>query len=180
MTFVDTAAKERAVGANVLALRDLAGVSQQALAQRMRDMGHKWSQATVWAVEKGERALRFSEAQDLVRALDEPLWKLELPTRALQAASQAGRVQARAAAVVRAVFDFIDEQEGLRALVGDDDMSSYGDIAYGLVLESAFLNPSALVAYAQEYSDWAGSESPEESDRPKRPSGLAIPSGEGW
>ncbi len=31
----------------------------------MRDRGFKWSQATVWSVEKGERPLRLTEAQAL-------------------------------------------------------------------------------------------------------------------
>ncbi len=35
----------------------------------MREMGHKWSQATVWAVEKGDRALKLAEAQDLAEVL---------------------------------------------------------------------------------------------------------------
>lgn len=35
----------------------------------MQARGHKWSQPTVVALEKGERALRFSEAVDLVAIL---------------------------------------------------------------------------------------------------------------
>lgn len=44
-------------------------MSQQALADRMRERGWKWSQATVWAVEKGERPLRLAEAMDLAQIL---------------------------------------------------------------------------------------------------------------
>jgi hypothetical protein len=35
----------------------------------MRERGWKWSQATVWSVEKGERPLRLSEATDLAEVL---------------------------------------------------------------------------------------------------------------
>lgn len=38
---------------------------QQWLADQMRIRGYKWSQATVWAVEKGSRPLRFAEARDV-------------------------------------------------------------------------------------------------------------------
>lgn len=44
-------------------------VAQTALASKMKQLGHKWSQATVWAVEKGERALKLSEAKDLASLL---------------------------------------------------------------------------------------------------------------
>ncbi|MFH7324790.1 hypothetical protein [Aeromicrobium sp. JJY06] len=40
-------------------------LSQKELADQMRGLGHKWSQATVWAVEKGDRPLKLSEAFDL-------------------------------------------------------------------------------------------------------------------
>lgn len=43
--------------------------SQNRVAQAMRDRGHKWSQATVWSVEKGERPLRLTEAEDLAAFL---------------------------------------------------------------------------------------------------------------
>lgn len=37
--------------------------SQKELADWMRQRGFKWSQATVWSIEKGERPLRLSEAE---------------------------------------------------------------------------------------------------------------------
>lgn len=43
--------------------------SQKELADQMRALGHKWSQATVWSVEKGDRPLRLSEAMDLANLL---------------------------------------------------------------------------------------------------------------
>lgn len=44
--------------------------SQQSLAERMKSRGHKWSQSTVWSVERGDRAVRLAEAEDLAEALD--------------------------------------------------------------------------------------------------------------
>src|SRR4051812_1127815 len=43
--------------------------SQQYVADAMRERDWKWSQATVWSVEKGERPLRLSEATDLAEVL---------------------------------------------------------------------------------------------------------------
>jgi hypothetical protein len=44
-------------------------MTQQALANEMRERGHKWSQATVWSVEKGERPIRLTEAVDVAEIL---------------------------------------------------------------------------------------------------------------
>lgn len=44
--------------------------SQQALAEKMKTRGHKWSQSTVWSVERGDRAVRLAEAEDLAEVLD--------------------------------------------------------------------------------------------------------------
>ncbi|MDU0327209.1 hypothetical protein RWH43_10630 [Microbacterium sp. KSW2-21] len=52
--------EDREVGENLAALRG--GVSQGFLAEQMRHRGFKWSQATVWAIEKGDRPLRVTEA----------------------------------------------------------------------------------------------------------------------
>lgn len=57
--------KDELIGANLQRLR-MAGTTQQALADAMKQRGWKWSQATVWSIEKGERPLRLAEALDLV------------------------------------------------------------------------------------------------------------------
>lgn len=43
--------------------------TQQDIADAMRSMGYKWSQATVWSVEKGERPIRLTEAMDIAHVL---------------------------------------------------------------------------------------------------------------
>ena len=55
------------VGKNVQLLRGAR--SQQAIADEMRARGWKWSQATLWAIEKGERPLRLAEAVSLAEVL---------------------------------------------------------------------------------------------------------------
>ncbi|MBW9121218.1 hypothetical protein JNB63_14055 [Microbacterium trichothecenolyticum] len=56
-------ATDEQIGANLIRIRN--GLSQKDLADAMRARGFKWSQATVWAVEKGERPLRLTEAEGL-------------------------------------------------------------------------------------------------------------------
>lgn len=66
-------------------------MSQDALADKMRDYGHAWTQTTVYNVEKGVRQLRVSEAVDLMLALGkeagdisllvEDAWSLEIDSR---------------------------------------------------------------------------------------------------
>lgn len=58
---------DMSIGRSVSAFRG--DMSQQALADKMRERGWKWSQATVWSVEKGERPLRLAEAMDLAQIL---------------------------------------------------------------------------------------------------------------
>lgn len=56
------------IGKNLQRLRG--ELSQKDLAVAMRKAGYKWSQATVWSVEQGERPLRLTEAEELARILD--------------------------------------------------------------------------------------------------------------
>lgn len=58
---------DRQIGRNVAAFRDER--SQKEVAEAMRQLGWKWSQATLWAIEKGERPLRLAEAKDLAQVL---------------------------------------------------------------------------------------------------------------
>lgn len=54
---------DEAIGQNLQRLRG--EMSQTVLASRMKALGHKWTQPTVVAVEKGERPLRLAEAKDI-------------------------------------------------------------------------------------------------------------------
>ena len=53
-------------GAELVAARERAGISQTDLAGRMYELGHAWSQTVVSRIEKGERLLKLREARDLV------------------------------------------------------------------------------------------------------------------
>jgi transcriptional regulator with XRE-family HTH domain len=55
------------IGQNLVTLRGER--SQKDVADAMRARGWKWSQATVWSIEKGERPLRLAEADDLADVL---------------------------------------------------------------------------------------------------------------
>lgn len=61
---------DKRVGRNIVHFRD--GMSQQDLAIKMRQRGFRWSQATIWSVEKGERPVRLSEVAALSEILDKP------------------------------------------------------------------------------------------------------------
>jgi hypothetical protein len=55
------------IGKNIRRVRG--DKSQKDVAAAMSDRGWKWSQSTVWSVEKGERPLRVAEAEDLATIL---------------------------------------------------------------------------------------------------------------
>ena len=58
---------DKQIGLNLVTFRG--DMSQKDLALRMRTLGWKWSQATVWSIETGERPLRLAEATDLAQIL---------------------------------------------------------------------------------------------------------------
>jgi transcriptional regulator with XRE-family HTH domain len=71
------ATSDEQIGRNVARLRG--EMSQKELASKMRARGWKWSQATLWAVEKGERPLRLTESEDLAEVLGVPSSLLRYP-----------------------------------------------------------------------------------------------------
>jgi transcriptional regulator with XRE-family HTH domain len=52
-------------------------MTQERLAAEMRDRGFRWSQNTVWKVERGERPLRLSEATAAASILGRSVFDLE-------------------------------------------------------------------------------------------------------
>lgn len=59
-----------AIGRNLARMRQQAGMTQSKLAEGMRgSYGYKWSKATVWSIETGERPLKLTEAQDVLKCL---------------------------------------------------------------------------------------------------------------
>lgn len=53
------------IGRNLARLRG--SMTQQQLADEMRNLGFKWSQSTVWSIEQGTRPIRLTEALALNR-----------------------------------------------------------------------------------------------------------------
>lgn len=66
------------VGANLVRLRLENGMTQDDLAQRMREHGYKWSKTTVWSIERGNRSLKLTEAQELLTCMGMD-WTASLP-----------------------------------------------------------------------------------------------------
>ncbi|SEF60179.1 hypothetical protein SAMN04488592_0621 [Microbacterium azadirachtae] len=77
----------------------------------MREHGFKWSQATVWSIEKGERPLRLSEAIQVTDLLDVEIYNLESEDYEAAIDSALVRMQAASDALDAAV----DEYEAARS-----------------------------------------------------------------
>ena len=65
---------EQNFATNVREYREQMGLSQEELAQRMVERGFGFTQATVWKIEQGKRAVRIAEAVALMDALGLPSW----------------------------------------------------------------------------------------------------------
>lgn len=85
----------------------------------MRDMGWKWSQATVWSVESGKRPLRLAEAQDVASILEVPLDRLtsSMSPADAHARAAASTLRNRCADLVAALQDFRKARERVDYLI---------------------------------------------------------------
>lgn len=59
--------RDEQIGRSLVGIRGT--MSQADLALRMRERGYKWSASTVWAIEKGDRPLKLTEAVDVLEIL---------------------------------------------------------------------------------------------------------------
>jgi hypothetical protein len=103
--------------------------TQQWVADEMRALGHQWSQATVWSVEKGKRPLRLTEAQDLAQILGahDAIRLLETPEEA--EVSRLGYAVIRGSNQVRdAVVRMALAQRALREFLDDDAALDWGRV----------------------------------------------------
>lgn len=101
------------------AVRELRGeMSQDALAESMRVSGHpKWSQSTVWSVERGTRPLRLTEAETIAELFRHPLDELLAPADMRLITHHRRQVGERGLRLAFAALDMKAAQEGLmRAL----------------------------------------------------------------
>ena len=121
------------IGRNLAQLRG--DMSQKDLAAEMRKRGWKWSQATVWSIEKGERPLRLAEAQDIVALMEADLWLLTLEEATVRAARRAQRVELAEAALKEAIREF-DEARYFLALELDQATTDYA-LSMGQLVETS-------------------------------------------
>ncbi|WP_420117656.1 helix-turn-helix domain-containing protein [Micromonospora sp.] len=59
---------------NLRKIREEKGLSQAELAQRMKDLGHSCTQATIWKLEQGHREPKLTEVAAIGAALDLRSW----------------------------------------------------------------------------------------------------------
>lgn len=67
---------EHAVSRKFKELRQLAGLSQTGVAERMFSKGQPWHQSTVYKIETGRRPIRVGELADLAAVLGVTQWVL--------------------------------------------------------------------------------------------------------
>jgi transcriptional regulator with XRE-family HTH domain len=122
-SFVTT--RDEIIGQNLTILRG--DISQKELAAKMKTYGWKWSQATVWTVESGERPLRLAEAADIAMILELGARGVESLTRPKGVAMV--QTQLRFTAVQysemkQAIAEFRDSQMNLAATADDEGITT--------------------------------------------------------
>lgn len=110
------------IGRNLQTLRG--DMSQKDLAAAMRGAGFKWSQATVWSVEKGERPLRLTEAEAVAQILDASTHQLTTSDEDLRVIQRIGKVVDIAESIADLSEDLYEAQRWLAITLdlhpGDD------------------------------------------------------------
>ncbi|MBE1876121.1 helix-turn-helix domain-containing protein [Myceligenerans pegani] len=103
------------IGKNLAAHRGVR--SQTELARAMRNRGWKWSQSTVWAIEKGDRPIKLAEAVDLADELHVRIADLtrepELADADRQVVYHVRRIEVLTDRVSQALFDLERERQDL-------------------------------------------------------------------
>ncbi|WP_125778115.1 helix-turn-helix domain-containing protein [Antribacter gilvus] len=112
------------VGKNIARFRG--AESQQTIADRMRRRGWRWSQATMWAVERGDRPVRLVEAVDLAEILRVSLHDLlsrpSMAHASHDALSAAGKVRKAHHDAVTAIHHLEMARDELRAALDNASM----------------------------------------------------------
>lgn len=112
---------DKTIGKNLQTLRG--DVSQEELASKMRGYGFKWSKATVWSVEQGERPLRLSEAQAVLQCLGNSSMFGLLELSNDNAFAFAEKLRNSISKNIQQIFDLLDEiQDERRNLAGNTDL----------------------------------------------------------
>ena len=155
-------------------------MSQANLGAAMAERGHKWSQATVWAVESGKRPMRMAEAIDLAEILEIPVDSFAVQDEYGKAmfalGAETARVHLSGLAIGNAVLEYEDRQEKLRRLL--DEVPSPPPGTPRAVLERHISNLSTARYEASVPYQWHADDAftPEDEERSYDP---AI-DGKGW
>lgn len=100
------------IGRNVARLRG--GMRQKDLAAVMRGRGWKWQQATVGAIEKGERPLRVTEMVDLAAFFGRPVSNLIEPDARSVALARSHAVREAHTRMLEAMNDYDEARSQLQ------------------------------------------------------------------
>jgi len=104
---------DKRIGRAVLIARG--EMTQQAVAAEMKRRGWKWSQATVWSIEAGERPLRLAEAEALADILEVAYSQFLATETDAQLWSMARRCSDAQREIIEAVRKFLTAREYLDA-----------------------------------------------------------------
>jgi hypothetical protein len=154
--------QDRHIGQTMAILRG--DKTQQAVADEMRQRGWRWSQATVWSVEKGDRPLRLAEAEDLAAVLDTVSVHSFL-TEPVGAHIQQGvrRVTNAYRAIVESVWECLDAQDALgihlkRAQADGHEFSEIELVQRDLWVRASDIPEKAVAEARSEYEQRLGVE----------------------
>ncbi len=150
-------------------------MSQKELAERMRDLGWKWSQSTVWSIEKGERPLRLAEAQDLLPIFDlVSIHELIGPSWDRNLAELIQRVVNTRESALRAIHAYNHARLDLAIAADEERIQDEPSAHLRNLADVVGIGPIELAEY---YERWATN--PSEGDVPKtRETAKAVWDGE--
>lgn len=140
------ATRDEQIGQNIVKLRG--DRSQQWVADRMREKGWKWAQATVWNVEKGERPLRLAEAEDLADILAVRVERMTYSDMRLNVSIALDKVAGTYQALGDATLAFLKAQNGL-ALKADSAALSGEELDVDLVEDWLQQLPESVIEDAK-------------------------------
>ncbi len=138
------------IGANVARLRG--DRTQLEVANEMRDLGWRWSQATMWAVEKGERPLRLAESEHLCHVLGIKLEELTRDSVVGEYLDARAKVVAAKDFIVVYVDKLLKAQVALREMSADPSFKLPSNDGIFDVEALLAIDPYSLVDFVREES----------------------------
>lgn len=133
---------DKRIGRAVLIARG--EMTQQAVAAEMKRRGWKWSQATVWSTESGERPLRLAEAEALADILKVTSSRFLAAETEAQLWSMARRCTDANQEVIEAVRKFLTAREYLGASINLAKQNSGESVPFALADGGGWLDEDAL------------------------------------